>query len=239
MKLLVVCIVLTVAVLVSCEWSAEEKKVFREWVKTHKKQYKSQAEETAALEKFMVAVKEVEEHNKLYDEGKVSFKKKLWEYSDMSHEEKRKYLHGVKVPDDLMRQTRAATNYPTFPAGPKSIDWVKRGLVSTPRQQGACGSCWAFSSAAIVEAAIRKKRNNKALISPQQLVDCSHYGTTGCTGGWPEYALDYIKANGVTDEEDYPYKAYEGTCEYTPAIEVATVSNVYNIPTRGNETWMK
>jgi xylem cysteine proteinase len=239
MKLFVACIVLaSVVAFAASEFTREEKKVFREWRKKHKKVYKSHEEEIEALEKFVVNMREIEEHNKLYDQGKVTFKRKLWEFSDFSIDEKRKFLHGVNVPQNL-RSSRNSGTYPHFPAGPKSIDWRKKGLVGPVENQGACSSCWAFSTAAIVESVMRKKHHNKALVSPQQLVDCSHTGTTGCIGGWPEYALDYVKNNGITDEEEYPYVAYERTCEYRPSEKVGTITGVHNIPTRGNETWLR
>jgi cathepsin L len=242
MKPLVFCIVLLgLVALGSCDATAEEKTIFREWRKQHKKHYRSFDEEAEAMEKFLENKQEVDDHNKLYDQGKVTYKKKIWEYSDLSREEKRKFLHGVKVPADhnSNRYGRSGGNYPHFPTGPASIDWTKRGLVGPVENQMQCGSCWAFSASALVEAVMRKKHHNKALFSPQQLVDCSHFGTTGCEGGWPEYALDYVKANGMTDEEEYPYVAYQRTCEYTPSEKVGIITGVHNIPTRGNETWMR
>lgn len=86
---------------------------------------------------------------------------------------------------------------------------------------------------------MRKKHHNKDQFAPQQLVDCSHHGTSGCSGGWPEYALNYVKDNGITDEDEYPYVGYERTCEYTDNDKIGVVSEVFNIPTRGNETWLK
>lgn len=212
--------------------------MFREWRKIHNKKYKSHAEELEALEKFTENFREIEEHNKLFARGQVSYKRKLWEFSDMSNEEKRKYLHGVNVPSEIIN-SRNTGNHLYFPAGPKSMDWVEKGLVGPVENQGACGSCWAFSTKAIVEAVLRKKHHNKALVSPQQLVDCSHTGTSGCSGGWPEFALDYVKAHGVTDEEEYPYEGYQRTCEYSSSEKIGTITGVHNIPTRGNETWLR
>lgn len=51
--------------------------------------------------------------------------------------------------------------------------------------------------------------------------------------------MKYIKENGITDEAEYPYDGYEGTCEYSPDQSIGSISEVHNIPTRGNETWMK
>jgi C1A family cysteine protease len=238
MKGFVVCFVLTVVVaVVSSEWTAEDKKVFRDWRRIHKKMYKSHAEELDAMEKFMKNYKEIEEHNKLYEDGKVSYRRKVWEYSDMSKEEKRQFLHGVKLRDDA-RTTRAASSQ-TFPTGPKSIDWRKKGLVGPVENQGSCGSCWAFSSSAVVEAYMRKKSKNKAAVSKQQLLDCVGTGNNGCGGGDPRFALSYVKDNGQTDEEEYPYSGYERTCEYSPKEKIASISEVNTIMTNGNETLMR
>jgi C1A family cysteine protease len=235
------CVVfLALFTLAACNWSAEEKKIFREWRKMHNKHYKSHAEELAALEKFMKNYNEIEEHNALFADGVVTYKRKLWEFSDFSHEEKRKFLHGVHVPSDHKHSRNSRSDaHPHFPVGPKSIDWVEKELVGPVENQGACGSCWAFSTAALIEAVFRKKHRNKAMVSPQQLVDCSHTGTNGCSGGWPEYALDYVKIHGIADEEDYPYDGYQRTCEFTPNEKVGTITGVHNIPTRGNETWLR
>lgn len=84
----------------------------------------------------------------------------------------------------------------------------------------------------------KRNKSKKFHVSPQQLVDCSHYGTTGCVGGWPPYALDYVKQNGIASDDDYPYYGYERTCEYEKNEEAATIEDVYNVPTNGNETWL-
>lgn len=119
--------------------SEEEKKIFREWRRKHKKMYKSHAEEQAAMEKFFKNMEAINAHNKLYDEGKVSFSRGLWEFSDLSREEKERYLRGLKNPngaDSVRRPTRQATSYPQYPTGPDSIDWNERGLVGPVQNQG-------------------------------------------------------------------------------------------------------
>jgi Papain family cysteine protease len=124
------------------------------------------------------------------------------------------------------------------------------------KTQGPCNSCWAFSAAGIVDAVMRKK-NITVEVSPQVLLDCSTKFCWGCQSGWPKYALDFVKTNGITLREDYPYLAEEDACTYSKDKAVAHVNATYIIPTRGdiikfsksyfltlkvsagNETWLR
>lgn len=85
-----------------------------------------------------------------------------------------------------------------------------------------------------------KNKQTQTLASPQQLVDCNTVNF-GCIGGWPQKALQYIKENGITDEKTYPYVAAQKDCKYSPGQtkSVIQLDTIYNLPTRGNETWMK
>ena len=101
---------------------------------------------------------------------------------------------------------------------PDSFDWRDVGgvnYVSPIRNQGACGSCYAFSSMGMLEARIRKMTNGtmQPVFSPQDVVSCSEYAQ-GCEGGFPyliagKYAEDF----GVVEEECYPYRAHDSTCQ--------------------------
>ena len=101
---------------------------------------------------------------------------------------------------------------------PDSYDWRKAGGVnylSPIRNQGQCGSCYAFSSMGMLEARIRVRTNNtmQPVFSPQDVVSCSEYAQ-GCEGGFPyliagKYAEDF----GVVDETCYAYRAHDSTCE--------------------------
>ncbi|MCL4144816.1 UNVERIFIED_CONTAM: hypothetical protein GTU68_060927 [Idotea baltica] len=93
------------------------------------------------------------------------------------------------------------------------IDWVAKGAVSGIKNQGQCGSCWAFSTTGVLESMSLKKGHSVSL-SEQQLVDCSgSYGNQGCNGGWPSSALKYVKASGIASESEYPYTAKNGACK--------------------------
>lgn len=93
------------------------------------------------------------------------------------------------------------------------IDWTTQGKVSGVKNQGQCGSCWAFSATGVMESSALFKGQSVSL-SEQQLVDCSGgYGNHGCNGGWPSSALNYVKANGIRSESEYPYVARDQSCK--------------------------
>ena len=98
------------------------------------------------------------------------------------------------------------------------IDWRNRGIITPVKNQGKCGSCWAFGATAAHETYQIQFRNQPKTIclSEQQLVDCSTeqpYGNTGCNGGYAVRALEYIKDFGQTTNESYPYVAVNQECK--------------------------
>ncbi|WAR25374.1 CATC-like protein [Mya arenaria] len=107
--------------------------------------------------------------------------------------------------------TRLADNLPT------EFDWRNvdgMNYVSPIRNQGSCGSCYAFASMGMNEARWRIMTNNTVtpVFSPQDVVECSEY-SQGCEGGFPyliggKYAEDF----GLVLEECNPYKGRDGTC---------------------------
>lgn len=81
------------------------------------------------------------------------------------------------------------------------------------KNQGQCGSCWAFAATAAIESALLIA-DKDGLLSEQELVDCSRdYGNQGCDGGWMDSAFDYIIDNNINSQNNYPYVARDQSCK--------------------------
>lgn len=93
----------------------------------------------------------------------------------------------------------------------ESVDWRKSFKVSSVKNQGECGSCWAFSSVGAVESAWAIKHNTLYNLSEQELIDCSSENH-GCEGGSMVKSFQYIIDNGLCDNSSYPYTAEDGQC---------------------------
>lgn len=100
---------------------------------------------------------------------------------------------------------------------PTSLDWRIKGMVTDVKDQGGCGSCWAFATTETVESAVAIATGKLLVLSPQQVTACTPNpdkcgGTGGCSGAIAELGFDYIHKNGgLATEADYPYTAGGGS----------------------------
>jgi len=161
----------------------------------------------------------VARHNAL----NTSYKLGINQFSDLSSSEFAAIL-GRKGPKTLLSSQKTARA--TDVDFPPSIDWRDKKVVSPIKDQGACGSCWAFASTEQVESYVALSGAPLPILSPQHLVSCDSNpqhcgGTGGCGGSIPELAFDFVQAHGLALEKDYPYAGRDSPCNQTAAAHPA------------------
>lgn len=131
-----------------------------------------------------------------------------------------------------------ANNYSNYQL-PTKVDWRRTFVVTEVKDQGNCGSCWAFASVAAIESHNALLNGKLIALSEQNLVDCSNkQGNKGCEGGFMDGAYLYVVENGGLDtEESYPYEAQDLTCRFKRETVGATMTAYVNI--MGGENAMK
>ena len=121
---------------------------------------------------------------------------------------------------------------------PDSVDWRNKGAVTPVKDQGQCGSCWAFSTTGVLEGFNFINNGKLVSFSEQQIVDCDTEQNEGCNGGWPYLAVEYAAKNGLETESDYPYTAQDGKCKYKKSKAV-TVAAGYKFVTSNSTDQLK
>jgi len=123
-----------------------------------------------------------------------------------AEEFKQQYL-GLVIPENFV----SVESTQSIVAG--DIDWTTQGAVNGVKDQGQCGSCWAFSTTGSLEGLSKIGYGTLESFSEQQLVDCSgSFGNQACNGGLMDNAFKYVKAKGIVHEDQYKYTAKKGTC---------------------------
>jgi cathepsin F len=114
---------------------------------------------------------------------------------------------------------------------PTSWDWREHGAVGKVKDQGQCGSCWAFSTVGNLEGLYAIKNKTQKSFSEQQLVDCDKIDS-GCNGGLMENAYKYIQqAGGLELEADYKYTARGQSCKFDKKKSAVNVTGFETVGT--------
>lgn len=206
------------------------------------RKYASADEELLRFKIFSENSLFIAHHNTKYVNGLVSHMLGMNSFGDLLHHEFMNTTNGFKR--SALGQ-RGSTYLP--PANiddtdlPKSVDWRTKGAVTPVKNQGQCGSCWAFSTTGSLEGQTFKKTGKLVSLSEQNLVDCSNdFGNNGCHGGSMENSFNYIKSNGGIDTEaSYPYKGVDGDCKFKKQDVGATVTGFVSVKENSEEDLKK
>ncbi|XP_078177810.1 senescence-specific cysteine protease SAG39-like [Carex rostrata] len=203
---------------------------FDKWIKESQKRYKNEAEKLKRFEIFKTNYQFINSSNNNPD---LTFTLGLNKYADLTNREFLAMLAGY-IPVTDKRPSPAFRYDNVTPLS--FVDWRTRGAVNPVKDQGKCGSCWAFGTVSTIEGITKIKKGTLPSLSEQELVDCVTE-CKGCNGGRPDTAFKWATKNGgITTELDYSYKAQSSTCNTTKAKNCTAVITGYEDVPRGNET---
>jgi len=203
---------------------------FKSWKTLHSKNYKSEQENTYRLNVYKNNLAIVENHNR----QNLGFTLSMNVFADLTLDEfKALYLMPKFNATEVAQQNIHEVNDKLA----ATVDWRTKQAVTGVKNQGQCGSCWAFSTTGSVEGVNKIKAGHLTSLSEQQLVDCSRsYGNYGCNGGLMDNAFKYIIAvKGLDTEASYGYTGRDGSCRFNPSNIGGKISG-YRDVSRGSES---
>merc|ERR1712215_316607 len=215
MKLLLLSVIAAVALAGHADYA---KLQFAQFKEQYGKIYKTRSEHKMRFDIFQANLKKIEEHNK----SRASWTKGINQFSDLTEAEfQAMYLGGYKrLPTPAGNITTVSKPAKDLPA---EVDWRKQGVVTDVKNQGQCGSCWAFCATEMIESYAGIATGSTPELSSQQVTSCtpnplSCGGTGGCMGSFPQLGYTYIQLFGHVTEDDYPYTSgsptQTGDCMY-------------------------
>ena len=202
------------------------------------KNYDLESEFKMRFERFVETHEFIKKHN---EQENVAYTAGHNQFSDWTYAEYKAIL-GYRKPEGHTRPV--ATFNETNSDG---INWVDLGAVTPVKDQGQCGSCWAFSSTGSIEGAHFVKTGKLESFSEQQLVDCAFYQygypNYACYGGLQDYAYNYYETHNAELESVYPYVSgtslHRTTCQYNESSATSVEVSTYAAVTPNNPAQMK
>ncbi|KAM5225199.1 cathepsin F isoform 2-T2 [Hipposideros larvatus] len=184
--------------------------IFKDFVTTYNRTYETKEEAQWRMSVFfnnMVRAQKIQ----ALDRGTAQYG--VTKFSDLTEEEFRTIYLNPLLKEEPSKKMHLAKSI-SDPAPPE-WDWRDKGAVTKVKDQGMCGSCWAFSVTGNVEGQWFLKRGDLLSLSEQELVDCDQVDKA-CLGGLPSNAYSAIKTlGGLETEDDYSYRGHLQTCNFS------------------------
>lgn len=195
-------------------FAASPLEVFDMWMEAFGKEYEHESEKAKRYGIFLENAELVMTNNQ---DPSSTVVMALNQFADLTLEEFQSFSLGLKYEgnmDKRLAHNRASHFRYANAHAPPSMDWRKEGAVTEVKNQGMCGSCWAFSTTGAIEGINKIKTGKLVSLSEQQLVSCDTEQDMGCNGGLMDFAFDYVVQNGGIDtEKDYGYWAWGLPCQ--------------------------
>eukprot|EP01063_Lacrimia_lanifica_P005747 TRINITY_DN1347_c0_g1_i4.p2 TRINITY_DN1347_c0_g1~~TRINITY_DN1347_c0_g1_i4.p2 ORF type:complete len:331 (+),score=116.36 TRINITY_DN1347_c0_g1_i4:49-1041(+) len=215
---------------------ANEGALWASFKEEHRREYTAAEEpmRRAAFKRNMLRAAELEAQSKTGAEFGAT------QFSDRTDEELAVY-HNLRLPADVHNASATAPRVVAEGEVLKylgtSIDWRDHNAVTAVKNQGQCGSCYAFGTTGAIEGQQAVAKGRLVSLSEQEIVSCCDL-TFGCSGGWPEVTIEYLVNNrrgNIVTEQAYPYTSAGGghapMCTVNASMQVgATVSGSKILP---------
>lgn len=216
---------------VSALIAQHEEKSFLSWMRRSNQFYTAE-EYHFRLGVFLSNSRRVQEFNS----GKKTFKVGLNKFACYTPAEYRTLLG--HIPKSTATRSRIVKKFNGDV--PDTVDWREKGIVNKIKDQASCGSCWAFGTIQACESAYALVHGKLNSCSEQNLVDCCT-SCSGCSGGLESSALEFIindQKGYLNSEEDYPYKAVDGTCQFDASKGINQIKS-YEHGQQGDEAYLQ
>lgn len=201
---------------------SDEWRQFTDFQNRFNKRYDTFEELQSRFSVFVSNLKDIVEHNMITNR---TFSMGVNQFTDLTASEfKNMYVSGLKGSNPL--GAYGCTSFSSSASGsPSSIDWREKGVVNPVRDQGQCGSCWAFSTTSNAESVWAISTGKLLDLSEQELVDCATgkgYYNMGCNGGQMDSAFKFMINEGQCADSTYPYTSgtsqTAGTCKKCDSV---------------------
>lgn len=175
--------------------------------------------------------KYIEKHNNEAGLGLHTYKLGMNKYGDMTASEFALNMNGLRSNLTFTSCHRYLGSELKLSDLPTEVNWTREGYVTDIKDQGSCGSCWAFAATGALEGQLYKKTKKLVSLSEKNLMDCSwKQGNMGCQGGLHDKAYKYVIENGGIDTEaSYPYKPKDGKCTFNKATIGTTEKACFDV----------